>query len=464
MKNENRHLIVGLLLTAAMCCGIAGTLLAQPYVQWTYGAEAYDAARGGIIQTRDGGYISVGESNSFGNGRYDVYVVKTDCCGKQLWAAVYDVNGMGGDDFGRKIREVPEDGYVIVGSTTSGKECCPEEKSDILVMRIKDDGSVIWARTFGGHGDDQGTNIEVLGENFYVTGFTSSFGAGSYDAYMFSLNAGGAVLWANVYGGRDFDSFNALTFSEDRQSIIAVGRTFSFGGREQLYAVRTDLAGDMTWAYYYGKDFNEAANDIVPLSKEVFGFESYAIVGYSGAVQGLKYPYLLKIDGDGRCICDRVYYDPDIKANGEFREVIVDYERKEDVIAVGELDASPSGYGGTDVLLAQINPDCKLSWARLYGGEGYDGGWSVDSVTAESCGNNGYVIAGVTTSFGFGKEDLYLVGTDLGGRSCSTREPGMQEFSPEFCYNGAKVVQARAVIDCNVRMEPRFVESYRDVC
>ena len=77
------------------------------------------------------------------------------------------------------------------------------------------------------------------------------------------------------------------------------------------------------------------------------------------------------------------------------------------------------GAGGRDFYLVKINSEGDTLWTRTYGGGSYDEAWSVQRTADE-----GYIVAGVTTSFGAGNEDCYLVKTDGEGNALWTRTYG----------------------------------------
>ncbi len=66
------------------------------------------------------------------------------------------------------------------------------------------------------------------------------------------------------------------------------------------------------------------------------------------------------------------------------------------------------------VLLAPVNAQSETNWQRTYGGPGKDYGYSVKQTS-----DGGYVIAGSTSSFGAGYEDVYLIKTDVSGNTSS---------------------------------------------
>lgn len=53
-----------------------------------FGSKGWDRASS-IIQTIDGGFLIIGSTSSYGKGNYDVWIIKTDQHGKEIWNRVY---------------------------------------------------------------------------------------------------------------------------------------------------------------------------------------------------------------------------------------------------------------------------------------------------------------------------------------------------------------------------------------
>jgi len=138
-----------------------------------------------VVQTLDGGYAILGESNSFGGGDDDVYLIKTDTDGDLLWGKVY---GGSGDDYGFDLKQTADSGFIIVGETNS----FGMGATDVYLIRTDANGDTIWTRTFGGTGSDYGESVDQTTDGgFIITGGTNSFGAGFDDVYMIKTDADG---------------------------------------------------------------------------------------------------------------------------------------------------------------------------------------------------------------------------------------------------------------------------------
>ena len=95
----------------------------------------------------DGDIVLTGSSYSFGSGRYDVYVVKTNPDGEQIWAQAF---GGGQDEGGFSVIETENGGYAIGGYT----ESFGEGESDFFLVLIDRDGNNPLFATYGGENDD----------------------------------------------------------------------------------------------------------------------------------------------------------------------------------------------------------------------------------------------------------------------------------------------------------------------
>lgn len=104
-------------------------------IQWqrTYGG-AKDDWPYQIIQTTDGGYAVVGYTRSFGNGSSDVWVLKLASNGIIQWQRTY-----GGleDDIGYSIVQSSDGGYVIVGQTNSFSG---NGRHDFWILKLDNNG------------------------------------------------------------------------------------------------------------------------------------------------------------------------------------------------------------------------------------------------------------------------------------------------------------------------------------
>ncbi|MEM9679035.1 MAG: serine hydrolase domain-containing protein [Bacteroidota bacterium] len=86
-----------------------------------FGGDSYDKASS-IIATDDG-YLIIGSTSSFGEGNYDMFVIKTDKSGRKVWQNTY---GGFWNEYGYSIEKV-NSGFILKGT----KQKC-SSNSDVL--------------------------------------------------------------------------------------------------------------------------------------------------------------------------------------------------------------------------------------------------------------------------------------------------------------------------------------------
>ncbi|MEZ5013978.1 MAG: T9SS type A sorting domain-containing protein [Chitinophagales bacterium] len=197
-------------------------------------------------QTMDGGYIIAGTTElAFGLSWEDICLIRTDEKGCVLWTSVF--GGLSGD-YTYSVRETSDRGFIVAGMTLS----FGEGSWDILLLKTDSFGNILWSKTIGGAGDDRCYAIrEVSDGGFILTGSTSSFGAGYYDIYLVRTDGLGNVLWSKTYGGSAGDYAYSIEETIDG-GFIMTGEDQSFSIEGNVCLIKTDITGNVEWSKVYG--------------------------------------------------------------------------------------------------------------------------------------------------------------------------------------------------------------------
>jgi hypothetical protein len=263
----------------------------------TYGGEEMDIGHG-IAPARDGGFILVGFSYSYGaGGEPTAYVVRTNPEGRMLWNRTYG----GTRTAGAHAVEGDQGGCVVDGITYS----FGAGSADAYVFKIDDEGTLVWNRTFGGRGSDVTYDlVSCKGGGFALAGSTLSFGAGNGDMYLVRIDAEGRLMWNRSYGGSSADEAWKLAEAVDGGYLL-VGRRQASSDRWNLYAVRVDRDGSMVWDFAYGAQSDSYGTDCVALDDGGFLLVGYAYL--AGATESDV--VLLRLGPSGDLVWDSLLPD-----------------------------------------------------------------------------------------------------------------------------------------------------------
>ena len=240
-----------------------------------------------VLETNDGGYLIGGVTSSYGAGSRDMWMIKTDPAGNLVWQKTH--GGLSSDG-AWSVDKTSDGGFILTGWTFSNG---PGALGNAWLVKTDSAGNQQWNRYFGGNDVDRGYAVKQTADGGYIlTGYTDSFGAGLYDMLLIKTDTSGNAQWTKTFGGTGRDYGNSVQQTSDG-GFIVLGYTLSFGaGGDDVYLVKTDANGNEEWS----KTFGGSASDVgFFISQTNDG--SFIITGHTlsfGA--GVHDVWLLKID------------------------------------------------------------------------------------------------------------------------------------------------------------------------
>lgn len=169
--------------------------------QWaySYGGAGNDRLLD-AAQVNDGGFVMVGNTNSFGGGTSNALIIKVNSAGVEQWSKVLETSSW---THFEQVTATSDGGCIATGFITG----VGAGSSDIYVVKFASNGTVSWRKAHGGAGSDKGMWVEQLSDGTYiVTGETGTWGAGNQDVFLIKMSSNGNEQWTKTYGGTNWDA------------------------------------------------------------------------------------------------------------------------------------------------------------------------------------------------------------------------------------------------------------------
>lgn len=382
-----------LLLALILLLQIKG--ISQSVFTKSFGGSKNDSGRYLDI-CPDGGYILVGYSHSFSAaGDADIYVVRTDATGQQIWAKTY---GGTKEDYAYSVVCVTG-GYVVVGTSNSYSAAGDQ---DAFMMKLDDSGNEVWMKFYGGAGADAGKEIRATSDGgFIVTGWTS-LNNNYMDAMLLKTDADGNQQWIKNYGLDAYlDNGYSVRQTSDGGYVFVGKQMYSSSdlNKADTYLVRTDENGNKLWEQTYGGTLEEEGQYIALTSDGGFIFASD-----SKSTSDQTYDAMvIKTDGSGNQQWKKLY-------GGNAKDIAKSIEPTSDGgYILGGI--TRTNLPNPNYWLVKLNSSGDTEWDKNYGGDNHE-----HLYLARPTSDGGYIVIGHESSLaGVNGEDFWLIKTNSVG-------------------------------------------------
>ena len=347
-----------------------------------------------VIQTSDMGYAILG---SIGKENKDICLLRTDYSGNELWFQTY---GGSQHDEARHIKQTIDDGFIISGFTKSygfGEE-------DAWIIKVDASGLMDWNAKFGTPGNDRASQVLQDDDGGYIiVGEKQSSNLDQSNLWILKINSQGELSWEKTYGGDGDDK--GYDIRKEYNSFLLLGSTSSYGnGGHDIWLLNIDHNGNEIWSNTYGSSNNEYGRSIISTEDE-----GYLIFATSESFGNDNTDlHNIKVDSVGS--------QQWIKSFGGF------YGKNGNVLQkspIGGYVLISSRYSfnnnSYNMWLIKMDLNGDTEWTKTFGGLKNDYGFSIATTL-----DGGYVITGGTESYGFENadfSDLWFLKTDIDGNT-----------------------------------------------
>jgi hypothetical protein len=201
-----------------------------------------------VAAAPDGSAYIAGTATSFGPSSSGLFVVKFDSLGNLVWQRISD--GAAGNAVA-----VGPDGSVYAAGTTPRSD--PVGNFDVIALKMTSDGNLIWQRTYasGEVVDPRGGMTVASDGSIYIAGAIQTVKANRADiaALIVKLSTDGDLLFDKEFDGRSGETATGVAVAPDDGTVYVAGTTTSFGAGSQdafvLHLVPTGkkLLDAVTW-------------------------------------------------------------------------------------------------------------------------------------------------------------------------------------------------------------------------
>ncbi len=399
-------------------------------------------------------------------------------CSANAQPAGFTAVGAQGFEKATNIKSLSDGGFVVVGET----ESYGLKERDMLLHRFDANGNLQWTKTYGGPEREVINDILQLNNGNFVFA-AEKYQPDKKEGEALTIvktDPSGKMIWKKVIdeGGQETEGFS-LKLLKDGFAVAGMVKTmsvisdafFNMRSEEQfLYLLKTDLNGKKKWSKKFvstaanvsstGSDMlvDENKNFVMAGNITLKGKTDKKIerpatdINYYDSRRGL----LLAADEMGKLLWVKSY-----EIGGITMSYVVKQSTSGNLLIAGN---TLLGLSNMDVFLMETDRSGNVLWAKTYGTNAFesladvvqanDGGWMATAITnvidgnfedallfkTDSKGelqwsvaygdknedlpariikhNNGYLLAGSTGGYGSRSFDVMLLNVDEAGRSC----------------------------------------------
>jgi hypothetical protein len=175
----------------------------------TFGGSDEDYGNA-LQQTDDGGFLIAGSRHRASDNDRDIYLIKTDATGNLNWEKTFDLSPR---DYAYSLTTAPDGGFVITGEITPlGKW-----DSDLFLVKTDSAGNELWRHVYGEDGDDRGLSVETTDDGGYIVAGVRF----SHYAYLMKADAAGVMIWERTFDISNSSQAKSVKPTLDGGYIIA---------------------------------------------------------------------------------------------------------------------------------------------------------------------------------------------------------------------------------------------------
>jgi hypothetical protein len=256
----------------------------RPVGEGVFGGEGYDRFTD-VTQAGDG-FVFLGHSQPGGSDRRRAFLVKTDVNGQEQWHQLFE----GPESWGGLYVEPSGDGgFVVAGGVSEGGA-----NADMFVVRTDAEGQELWRQRIGTPDWDEINHGVVVRPDgtIVLVGYTHKAGTEANDLIAATLTKDGTLVRLERFGGSGDERARLPKLAEDGRIWIAAHTDSAGAGGSDALIVALDRDGSfMDTAILVGGKSNDIGTAILPMPGG-----RLMLAGYSETTKSGEDAFVVAID------------------------------------------------------------------------------------------------------------------------------------------------------------------------
>ncbi len=225
----------------------------------------------------------------------------------QVGAQNHFFQSFSGNDYDEAygVTQLADSSYFICGSSSSFNA----GSTQAFLLKMTKEGIFEWSKEYGGSESDVAKRVLNCGDSaLYLVGSSNSNATGNYDFFMIKTSLDGTQLFEKKYVKSGWDKVNDALIGTDSM-IYIVGESSTIGKGTEFYMLKTTLAGDTVWSKTVGSIGDDGLKAIRQLNDSTFFAVGYQFNADSTQTKGT----VMKFMANGQII-----WQKEIGVNGSY--------------------------------------------------------------------------------------------------------------------------------------------------
>ncbi len=316
---------------------------------------------------------------------------------------------------GKDVLPTSDGGYIIVATTENNIV----NDTDVRIMKTDSVGNTLWIKTYGGSKPEYPNCILKSNDgNYFIVGFSQSYGGGDQDIYLIKINPSGDLIWSKTYGGPGNEDGQEILATDDGNYVINSTSNSLNLANTDMELIKIDTAGVMIWTKNYG--YPTTYESCRSVRKCLDG--GFILAGKTApGINSVSKMYLVKTNSLGDTVWTKTYGGPD-SYEGKFILANTDGS-----YTIGMDDSS--GTRDSDVRIMKIDASGTILWNN----KSYGGNLKDICKMIQPTSDGGYIVGAISRSFGWINPQMWLLKLDASGDTTWTRHFGSAYHN--HCYS-----------------------------